>query len=1091
MDEALQQRRRERERKARKQAEQLLEQKSLELYEANRRLQEQADAQASSLNTLRDAANTLLANVGLPKLQDGDEDMSSLVRVVSELVSDRKRLQRDANRQMEALNHHAIVSIADAQGKLHYANDRFCQISGYERDELLGDNTDKLRSEEHPEQFYEDMWWTLTVGEVWQGEICCRAKFGSLYWVSATMVPFLDDHGQVEQVISISTDITLQKQMQEEVRGSRLFLQRMAESLGEGVYALDVDGSCTFLNPEAEKLFGWSQLDLSMSPVHEVIQLRDADGLPLFGNNDPAAQVMYSLEEYRSEDAMMLSKDGQQFPVALNLVPLVEDGQPVGVVCAFQDITERKRVESRLREAIGRAEEASRAKSDFLANMSHEIRTPMNAIIGMSHLALQTELNPRQHDYVEKVHRSAESLLGLINDILDFSKIEAGKLDIESVGFSLHKLMDDLLGVLGFKAEEKGLRLKLDIAPEVPSGLMGDPMRLNQILLNLANNAVKFTDSGEVVLSASLEAEQGEDVTLHFAVRDTGIGMSEEQISRLFQSFSQADASTTRKYGGTGLGLAICKSLVSMMHGEIWVESTPGEGSCFHVRLPFGLNEQSQDQTLESGFISDLLGLRGLLVDDVQNAREILTHTLEQQGIEVDAFAEGGTAIDHMVALSEKGLSYDFILVDWQMPELDGIAFVQEATARMGEKMPPVIMTTAFGHAELSEAVDKAGLEVAGMLTKPVQQNELMGLVADCVGAGGGDSAPEDGSPEVSAAALQGARILLVEDNEFNQEVALALLGQYGLHADLAENGEQALQMLREARYDGVLMDCQMPVMDGYAATRLIRQQLKLEDLPVIAMTANVMRSDIEEAQRAGMNDHIAKPINVRDMFAIMARWIRPAEAPAKPLPVVHNKVQAAADILMAFAVLRDLDVTTGLERVGDSEITFLRLLHKFAENQRNVVTDTEQALQQGDQEKALRLMHTLKGTAGSIGAERLQLLASVAEVRLKESQGSQDVPETAELQEELDRVLAQIAQLPRELPGLGEVVEIDFDALLDDLEQQLDEFDTAAEDTVEKLLLGARDAQLRESLQRISRAVSRYDFEQAVQDMAELRESA
>ncbi|MCB1772432.1 MAG: PAS domain S-box protein, partial [Gammaproteobacteria bacterium] len=419
---ALLERRLARERRARAEAERLLEEKSLELYNSNKRLENLAAEQAESLQLLRKTADTLLERLGLRPMENQHADAAALLQVVSDLVQDREQLRSDIDQQMFALNQHAIVSIMDAKGTMLYANDRLCEISGYSRDELVGKDHRLFRSGVHPDEFFAAINASLQRGEVWNGEICNREKNDNLYWVSATIVPIIGKDGAIERLISISTDITLQKSMQEEVRGSRLFLQSITESLGEGVYALDKWGYCRFLNKEAERLTGWSLVELSMTPMHEAVKLTDAVGNPMYGEDDIVAQVIADQHEYRSEYDTFTSRDGRLFPVSITLVPMIEDGETSGLVAVFQDITDRKLAEDRLRDATRRAEEASRAKSDFLANMSHEIRTPMNAIIGMSHLALQTGLDHRQRNYISKVNRSAESLLGLINDILDFSK---------------------------------------------------------------------------------------------------------------------------------------------------------------------------------------------------------------------------------------------------------------------------------------------------------------------------------------------------------------------------------------------------------------------------------------------------------------------------------------------------------------------------------------------------------------------------------------------------------------------------------------------------------------------------------------------
>jgi signal transduction histidine kinase/DNA-binding response OmpR family regulator len=549
-------------------------------------------------------------------------------------------------------------------------------------------------------------------------------------------------------------------------------------------------------------------------------------------------------------------------------------------------------LEQRVRERTGQleraqhvAEAATRAKSEFLANMSHEIRTPMNAILGMSFLALRSGLDERQRNYVEKVHGAAESLLGIINDILDFSKIEAGRLEIEAIAFRLGDVLDHLAGLVGMRTEEKGLELLFALPPGLPDALLGDPSRLGQILLNLTNNAVKFTERGEVTVAVSLVERVAERATLRFEVHDSGIGMAPEVRDRLFQPFTQADASTSRRYGGTGLGLAICRHLVERMGGEIGVHSEPGRGSCFHFTLAFGLQPDAQT-TRDAG---ELRGTRVLVVDDHPAARELLCALVTSLGFQAQAAEDGEAALAAVSRSQADGRPFRLVLLDWRMPRMDGI----ECLARLthgdgGHVRPTVLMITAFGRDQVERELQARHLAVAALLTKPVTPSALLDA---CFIALGGPTAPAGRSEQrlelmqMHQASLAGARILLVEDNAINQELACDLLDGAGIAVTIAGDGLQALAMLDRGSFDAVLMDCQMPVMDGYEATRALRLRPGLEDLPVIAMTANAMAGDREKVLAAGMNDHVAKPIHVDELFATLARWVRPAAArPAGPV---------------------------------------------------------------------------------------------------------------------------------------------------------------------------------------------------------------
>jgi PAS domain S-box-containing protein len=1080
----LLQRRLERERAARKQAERLLEAKSLETYQANARLRQQAEEQESSLRALREVAATLRGNLGMPPIEDDHAGLAELAQVVIEMSRDRDRLRRDAQRRMAALDQHTIVSIADRDGRIVHANDRLCEISGYSREELIGRTHAVFRSGVHPADFYAEMWRTVLSGATWQGELCNRARYDSLYWVSTTIVPFLDADGQPEQFISVSTDITRQKAMQEEIRGSRLFLQSMTDSMGEGVYALDESGYCSFLNPEAERLLGWSLMDLSMSPLHEVVQLTDTVGNPLFGSDDIAHEVLRTQRPYRSEYDTFTDRDGRIFPIAINLVPMIQDQKAVGVVAIFQDITDRQDAEERLREATRRAEDASRAKSGFLANVSHEIRTPMNAIIGLSHLALQTELTPRQRDYVEKVHRSGESLLSLLNDILDFSKIEAGRLDIESVEFSLQEVLDDLGGVLGYKAEEKGLALLFDVPREVPRHLVGDPLRLRQVLLNLCNNALKFTAHGEVVLSARPVRSDAGAVHLRFSVRDTGIGISAEQRERLFQAFSQADAGTTRRYGGTGLGLAISKRLVELMGGAIEVESTPGQGSDFRVTVPFGLAAAPATQAEPD--TQAFVGMRCLLVEDSVSARIIFTTLLHELGVEVDVASNSFVASARLAGAEiDPSRSYDFVLLDWHLPGVDGVSFLEDRRLA-GHATPPVIMATAHGLEGLNVEIERrAPGQVLGTLSKPVSGRNLEQLLRRL--AAGATPGRQDGV-EFRSAALSGARVLLVEDNVLNQEVASALLEQHGIEVEIAGDGAEALQRLVAGRYDAVLMDCQMPVMDGYEATRAIRGMDGFADLPVIAMTASVRQSDINEALAAGMDDHIPKPIDVRQMLRTLERWIDREGLPAQVLADDDRDRRPVATQPLTYGI----DVQAGLRHAGGDGALYRRLLQRFAADQSGAAACARDAVAQGDLAAARRTLHTLKGTAATIGAQALAGLAEAAETTLEAAGNTPAEVDWDGLILALGEVVAALAQMQ---PAPVSTPSADTQSLppgidLQTLLAQLEDFDTAAAETLEHVLAGTPPGPLQTALRSARKAIQQYDFAAALAALAGTEQS-
>ena len=742
----------------------------------------------------------------------------------------------------------------------------------------------------------------------------------------------------------------------------------------------------------------------------------------------------------------------------------------------FEDISADREAELALREAKDAAEEAARVKADFLTNMSHEIRTPMNAILGMSHLALQTELTPRQHDYVSKIQRSGQHLLGIINDILDFSKIEAGKMVAEQVDFSLETVLDNVASLSGEKAAARQLELVFDVDGDVPLDLCGDPLRLAQVLINFTSNAIKFTARGEVAVTVRLLRREPAHVLLRFAVRDTGIGLSEEQRGRLFQSFQQADSSITRKYGGTGLGLAISKKLVALMGGEIGVESQLGQGSTFWFTVRLAV-AAAQARPLQH---PDLHGMRVLVVDDNDSAREVLRMQLAALGLEVDEAAGGDAAVAAVRSADGAGRPYRLALLDWQMPGLDGLAVAQAVRALpLQHPAPQMAIVTAFAREELHHQARAQG--VGQVLIKPVGASLLFNTLLHMAQLAAPELPPRPSVPRTTQGAglarIHGARILLAEDNELNQQVACEMLAGVGMQVDVANDGAEALALLQQQSYDLVLMDMQMPVMDGMDAARAVRAGGRYPDLPIIAMTANVMSEDRQLCNEAGMNDFIGKPVEPEALWAMLLQWI----APRHDLPLAD--VAAPADAALAAAAppaIAGIDTAAGLRRVLGKLPAYLKMLRTFLRDQAGLAPRLHAALAAGDRAALKAELHTLRGVAGNIGAQQVQALAAQLEQALPHEAALGE--RLALLEAELERVLAALAAaLPREAASAATVA-ID-EALLAEVCQRLAvllaDNDSRAEGLFQQhtaLLMAA----LSDAAVAVGAALEQFDFELA-----------
>lgn len=1081
-----------------------LELSSTELMEANQTLRQEAEMRQQVLQTLRQTANEVLSQLG--KRLGDDESLESLSTLLAGLVSDilstRGELQTALNaikNQQFALDEHAIVSITDESGNLLYANDKFCTISQYKRDELLGQNHRIVNSGLHSQEFFANMWNTIKQGQVWHGEIRNRAKDGSFYWTSATIVPFLNEQRQPYQFISIRTDITHERLLKEEIESSKRLLQNVMNTLGEGVYTLDHSGACTFLNPEAEKILGWTLAETEGKSLHDLIHARKPDGSVVPRDACSISQSMHKGQVFRSDDEYFQHKSGRFFPVSIVASPIFENGEIVGSVAAFQDITARHAAEAALRESENKqrmildnaadavfvagaderwtyvndlalnllgferdellgtmiydllpeqhreiarstfnqrlqqdkfirqeirlltktggqvpvemnaallpdgsiygscrditsrkefeaalikaklgAEEASRAKSEFLATMSHEIRTPMNGIIGMTELTLDTSLDPQQREYLELVKVSSNSLLSIINDILDFSKIESGKMVLERIEFPLRELIATTLKSLALRAEQKHIELVYQIDPELPHILLGDPGKLRQVLTNLVGNAIKFSDSGVISVDVNLEDRDDDEVKVYFAVTDNGIGIPADKIEHIFQPFSQADASTTRKYGGTGLGLSISSRLVSSMQGQLQVVSEVGKGSSFFFSAIFGIGQVSVKHIPDI----ELQGLHILIVDDNAINRKYIGDTLRNWNMQVLAVSSAELAIKAVRESRELKHPFDMIVLDACMPEQDGFSLAAELRSEglLGESK--MLMLSSAGSQDDASRCEEFG--IAGYVRKPISQSELQFAMESVFkGVSNGAMHYAHLAANVRETEQKTLRVLVAEDNPINQKLARSLLEKWGHRVDVAENGFLAIAMHKRQAYDVILMDMQMPEMGGIEATEKIRAMEQGDaHVPIIAMTANAMQGDKERCLEAGMDHYLSKPIKsdllktlLDQIFSQIAVEPRAVAEDTPTEPVRESR-------RMSDSRAAQFDFYAGMLQ-GDEEVLAI-ITPMFLDAYEGHLQELQLAVAKEDAELLYRSAHTLKGLVGNFNASPVEELAKALELKGK-----------------------------------------------------------------------------------------------------------
>nr|WP_315488126.1 CHASE domain-containing protein [uncultured Rhodoferax sp.] len=896
------------------------------------------------------------------------------------MTRDLQTALRDSDALLSTLNLHAIVSVTDRLGNILQVNDAFCAISGYSRAEFVGQSHRVVSSGTQTAEFWKDMWSVIASGMPWRGVVCNLAKDGHLYWVDMLIAPFIGSDGKIEKYIAISTDISAIKEAQDKALQSSHLLLGSIEAIDEAFVLYDPQDRLVVCNEKYRQTYREvAHLMVPGARFEDIIRYGAEQGqyVGAIGRVDEWVAERVAAHQAAGTSLVQKLANGRTLRI---IERKLADGHIVGFRV---DITE-------LVQATEAAQAASLAKSQFLANMSHELRTPMNAILGMLTLLRKTELTPRQADYAAKSDGAARSLLGLLNEILDFSKIEAGKMTLDPHPFSVDQLLRDLSVILSTTVGEKPVEVLFDVDPTLPRQLLGDAMRLQQVLLNLGSNAIKFTAAGEVVLGIQVVHRTDDVVTMQFSMTDSGIGIAPENQARIFAGFTQAESSTTRRFGGTGLGVVISQRFVGLMGGELQLQSELGKGSRFFftITLPIvSAADAVERQRMRDR--SEGASWRVLVIDDNPTARDVLEHMGQSLGWQVDLADSGEHALDLLQKRTEQGVCYQAIFVDWSMPGMDGwqtsqrIRAMQTDHAETGDsgKTSVVVMVTAHGRETLSQrsSTDQALLD--GFLVKPVTASMLFDAVVDARSSHDEPHPSREAAP-TSERRLEGMHVLLTEDNLNNQQVARELLEEEGANVRIANHGQEAVEAIAAADppFDVVLMDLQMPVMDGFAATKVIRNDLALTALPIVAMTANAMASDREACLAVGMNDHVGKPFDINDLVRVLrsqAKWGAALPAPTTAGPTVGLGAVRAADAA-------GIDLAAALLRLGGRQEVYRRMLGTFVDDLLGMPSQLQDLVRNSADEGTLaqtkRLLHTLKGLAAALGALELAREAAAAE---------------------------------------------------------------------------------------------------------------
>lgn len=1200
-----------------------------EASEAYQRGQKDVLIQISSDNEIGDLARSFGTMI---KTQKEDE------KRLNELANEAHTALRALQEQKFALDAHSIVAITDVKGTITYINMKAQEISGYSEEEMLGNNHRMLNSGTHPQEFWKEMYHTVSHGGVWHGEVCNRAKDGHLYWVDTTILPFYGEYDTPQSYVAVRTDITARKNAEFVLSEKEGSLQTLLDSVAEGIYGVDVGGYCTFVNRSFLRILGFEREEQVLGKhIHELIHHSNENGSIYPSTECKMYKANQTHQPSHVDDEVFWRADGSSVAVEYWSYPMIRDGEFIGAVATFLDISERKAAQQAMQSAmelqkaifdsaavaiittdpIGmitmmnkaaetmlgytseelahkhspaivhkadevaarakefseelgaeveagfevfviksrrnlpnahewtyvskegrefpvylsvtalrttageifgfmgvatdiskikeaeeemiRAKEAAetsvRVKSEFLAAMSHEIRTPMNGVLGMLGLLEHTPLDDAQRHQVRVASRSANSLLGLINDILDFSKVEAGKMTLEMIEFNLRDELGEFVESIAFKAEEKKLELILDTIGLQCPNVITDPGRLRQIMTNLVGNAVKFTHQGHIVIRAYVQEVNENEGRLHIDVSDSGIGIASDKIEMLFDSFTQADSSTTRKFGGTGLGLAIVKKLCELMGGSIRVSSQEHVGSTFSIDVSVGLGARCV-VAIPSVSVE---GKAVLIVDDNEINRAVMRAQLEQWGMEVFEAQDPIIAFDYCQIRISQGIipPYDVALLDMQMPNMDGADLGTEIRHLPECDAMKLVMMTSLGSRNDAERFAQLGFNA--FFAKPTTIKDLLNafkvlfseadefdvsnplITKDYLRTMMGDNS----IPQWP----QKTRILLAEDNPTNQVVAQGMLDLIGLNADIANNGLEALEAmelaLEIAPYTIILMDCQMPEMDGYATSRAIRDGKAgdvYKTIPIIAMTANAMEGDREKCMVSGMSDYVSKPINLEGLKKTLIRWLIGGEEAAKELFVANEQNEDELSVW---------DKAEALSRLGGNEALLGKIIRSYVHDAPKMLDSLEKSVQMNDASSVQLHAHSIKGSAGNVGAQKLQQIAKTIELAAKEENRALYKGSMKELQKAMQDALVQ---LERSIESNdSNVRQKRLDPLTIAIELQTLKNDLEAGSFIEtegmKLFEGDAGEALNEKLMKLKKAVDIFDTHSALEEIKMIME--